>query len=239
MARTVLITGGTSGIGAAVAQRFINEGDNVIITGRNHTTVTAAAEHIGATAIACDATDPTQVAALPEHIGDPVDVIFNSAGGLIDADHSDTPPLTKIANAWADSFALNVTSAVLTVEALKDRLADNGRVISVGSIAADTGAGNYGAAKAALANWNISLSQTLAPRGITCNVIAAGYVVDTAFFKGAMTDQRHDRLISQTHNKRPGTVTDIANTAFFLASEGASHITGQSIRVNGGAHTTR
>ncbi|MGW7255070.1 SDR family oxidoreductase [Streptomyces sp. NPDC054834] len=109
----------------------------------------------------------------------------------------------------------------------------------IGSIGAERRGGSYGAAKAALAAWNASLSGELGPLGVTCNVISAGYIVGTDFFRGGTTDERHSALVAETHDKSPGTVDDIAATAHFLASPGPRHITGQTIHVNGGAFTTR
>jgi len=67
----------------------------------------------------------------------------------------------------------------------------------------------------------------------------AGFVAGTEFFGDGMTGNRHDALVNETHNRRVGTPADIAETAFFLASADAVHITGQTIHVNGGAFTTR
>jgi 3-oxoacyl-[acyl-carrier protein] reductase len=114
-----------------------------------------------------------------------------------------------------------------------------GVTINIGSIGAERRGGSYGAAKAALAAWNASLSAELAPKGVTCNVISAGYIEGTGFFRGRLPDERRDALVAETRNKRPGTVDDIAQTALFLASPGARHITGQTLHVNGGAFTTR
>ena len=78
-----------------------------------------------------------------------------------------------------------------------DRLADGGSVISIGSIAADKGAGAYGAAKAGLASWNIDLAAELGPRGVTANVVSPGYIADTEFFRDRLTDAtpgRADRV---------------------------------------------
>jgi len=69
--------------------------------------------------------------------------------------------------------------------------------------------------------------------------IAPGYVADTDFFHGLLSEQRRGTLIQATHTGRPGYPRDIAETAFFLASDGARQITGQTLHVNGGAHTTR
>ncbi len=76
-------------------------------------------------------------------------------------------------------------------------------------------------------------------RGLTANVISPGYIAETDFFRGRLTDERKATLIGATHNGRAGQPRDIAETAYFLASDGARHITGQTLHVNGGAHTTR
>jgi 3-oxoacyl-[acyl-carrier protein] reductase len=112
-------------------------------------------------------------------------------------------------------------------------------VISIGTIGAERGGGSYGAAKAALASWNADLSSEIGPRGVTANVISPGYIAGTGFFRDRLTSQRRETLIAATHDKRPGRPDDIAETAYFLASPGARHITGQTIHVNGGAFTTR
>jgi 3-oxoacyl-[acyl-carrier protein] reductase len=133
----------------------------------------------------------------------------------------------------------DLVSAVLTTYAVADRLAAGGSVISIGTIGAERGGGSYGAAKAALAAWNADLSSEIGPRGVTANVISAGYIAGTSFFRDRLTSQRRETLVAAAHDKRPGRPDDIAETAHFLASPGARHITGQTIHVNGGAFTTR
>lgn len=123
--------------------------------------------------------------------------------------------------------------------AVQDRLTTGGTVINIGSIAADKGAGAYGAAKAGLASWNVGLAAELGPRGATANVVAPGYIAGTEFFRDALTDQRREALIAATSTGRPGTPDDIAEAVHFLASPAARQITGQVIAVNGGARTTR
>ncbi|MBH5334938.1 SDR family oxidoreductase [Streptomyces pactum] len=238
MARIVVVTGGTSGIGRAVARRFAADGAEVCITGRHAGTVGPAAEELGVRGIVCDATDPAQVAAFADRLGQ-LDVLVNAAGGLPEADPAGAAPLDALHTRWQAALAQNLLTAVLTTEAVRDRLAGGGSVISVGSIGAERRGGAYGAAKAALAAWNASLSAELAPHGVTCNVISAGYIEGTNFFRGGMSEERHRALVEETHNKRAGTVDDIAGTAHFLASPAARHITGQTLHVNGGAFTTR
>ncbi len=241
MTRTVLVTGGTSGIGRAVAARFAADGADVLLTGRHADTVERTAAELGARGIVCDATDTAAIEALAARLGPDrpgtLDVLVNAAGGLASA--AGPSPLEEVAAQWRANLELNLLSAVLTTEAVAGRLAAGGAVVSIGSIGAERRGGSYGAAKAALAAWNAALSARIGPNGVTCNVIASGYVADTAFFQGGMTEERHRALVEETHTKRAGTVDDIAATVCFLASPGGRHITGQTLHVNGGAFTTR
>ena len=247
MARNVLITGASGGIGRAIAARFVADGDTVVITGRNADRLQRAAAEVGAQSVVCDAADPAQVAALRAGLEDKLDVLVNNAGGNTDFDDQAADEnndncrvmLERIAASWRANLDANLISAVLTTHAVADRLASGGSVINIGTIGAERGGGSYGAAKAALASWNAYLSAEIGPRGVTANIISPGYIADTNFFRDRLTSHRRDNLIAATHDKRPGRPDDIAETAHFLASPGARHITGQIIHVNGGAFTTR
>ncbi|MEY9872186.1 3-oxoacyl-[acyl-carrier protein] reductase [Streptacidiphilus sp. MAP12-33] len=233
--RTVVVTGGSSGIGRAVAARFAaDERARVFVTGRRKDRLDAVAAGSGVTGVVCDGTDPQAVARLAEQVGDRVDVLVNAAGGL-----APTPEGGGLLEQWEAMYRLNVLTAVLTTDALRDRFTPGGSVISIGSIGAERRGGSYGAAKAALQAWNGFLSAELGPHGVSANVVSCGYIADTGFFQGAMTPERHASLVAETHDGRPGTPFDVAETVFFLASPGARHLTGQTIHVNGGAFTTR
>lgn len=234
--RTVLITGGSSGIGRATAAGFAADGERVLITGRDAERVARTAAELDVQGVVCDATDPRQIEALAEQTGDSLDVLVHCAGGLAHSTPApDAAPLDAVLAQWQGNLAKNLLSAVLTTAALQDRLTSpGGAVISIGTIGAERRGGAYGAAKAALAAWSAALAAGLGPRGITCNVISAGYVEDTAFFGDAMTDQRRAALIAETHTGRAGTPGDIAAAVRFLASPGARQLTGQTIHVNGG-----
>jgi 3-oxoacyl-[acyl-carrier protein] reductase len=245
VSRIVLVTGGGNGLGRAVATRFLDGGDTVFITGRNAGRLADTAAEIGAKPIPGDATDPEQVARLAGEIGDDLDVLVNMAGGNTDftaATASSEGPaaeLERVAAAWRANLDANLLSAVLTTTAVLGRLRAGGSVINVGSIGAEYASTSYGAAKAALAAWTAGLSAEVGGRGLTANVISPGYIAETGFFRGRLTEERKTRLIKATHNGRAGQPGDIAETAYFLASDGARHITGQTLHVNGGAHTTR
>jgi 3-oxoacyl-[acyl-carrier protein] reductase len=240
--RNVVVTGGGTGIGLAIAHAFIAEGDNVVIAGRRKGVLDDAVDELGpnARAVSFDASDPTQVANALNDLPVTVDVLVNNAGGNTDLAHDAPVDLTGLSAAWQANFEANVLSSVLVTEALRPRMHSGGRVINFSSIGAHRpGAGSYAAAKAAVEAWTFTLAAQLGPEGITANVIAPGYIEATEFFRGGMTPERLQFNVSSTMNKRAGTPDDIASTVIFLASPGASHITGQTLHVNGGAFLGR
>ena len=241
MSRIVLVTGGGSGLGKAVAIRFLAGGDKVFITGRSASRLASAAAATGAIAVTGDATDPADVRRLADGLGDELDVLVNMAGGNTDFTRPDgqSADLAEVAAAWRANLDANLLSAVLTTTAVLPKLRAGGSIINVGSIGAEYASTSYGAAKAAVAAWTAGLSAEVGPRGLTANVISPGYIAGTGFFGDRLTEQRRERLIGATHDGRAGRPEDIAETAYFLASAGARHITGQILHVNGGAHTTR
>jgi 3-oxoacyl-[acyl-carrier protein] reductase len=241
VSRIVLVTGGGSGLGKAVAARFRAGDDTVIITGRNTGQLASTAAEIGVRPVACDGTDPQQVTRMADELGTDLDVVVNMAGGNTDFTKSSgqRADLGHVMMAWRENLDANLLSAVLTTTAVLGKLREGGSIINVSSIGAEHATTSYGAAKAALAAWTAGLSSEVGSRGLTANVIAPGFIAGTNFFHGTLTGQRRTALIDATHNRRAGQPSDIAQTAYFLASDGARHITGQTLHVNGGAHTTR
>jgi 3-oxoacyl-[acyl-carrier protein] reductase len=236
--RHVVVTGGGTGIGRAIAAAFARDGDQVVITGRRPEPLAATAAELGEAvrAVAFDASDPVQVERALAELPTSVDVLVNNAGGNTDIGAPEPSGLAEVAAAWRANVEANVMSAVLMTTALRGRLAPRGAVISFSSIAAHRGgAGSYSAAKAAVEAWNLTLAADVGADGITANVIAPGFIDGTEFFRGRMTDARRSTLIAQTATGRAGTADDIAATVRFLASPAARHITAQTIHVNGGA----
>ncbi|KES04652.1 oxidoreductase [Streptomyces toyocaensis] len=242
MTRNVVISGGGTGIGLATARVFAADGDQVLLLGRRGDVLERAAVP-GALTHAADLADPEAVRGVAGFVGrefGAVDVLIHCAGGngLLEPSVGADDPLDAVARDWTVNFRLNVLTAVLLTEALRERLAEpGGRVLFLSSIAAYRGSGrvSYAAAKASLHPYAHDLARRLGPHGITVNVVAPGYIEDTAFFGDGPDEERRARLIAETSDKRPGTPGDVAATLHWLASPGAGHITSQIVQVNGGA----
>ncbi|BCJ36785.1 3-oxoacyl-ACP reductase [Actinocatenispora thailandica] len=241
MTRSIVVTGGGTGIGRATAARFAAAGESVTILGRRADVLARAAEQLGATAVVCDVSDPDALTAALGQLPAQVDVLVNNAGGNTDLRRPAATTLADVAAGWRANLDANLLSAVLTTTLLADRLQPGGTVVGIGSIAASrgSGGGSYGATKAALATWNIDLAGQLGPRDITANVVSCGYIAETEFFADQLTEQRRGTLIGQTSTGRAGTPDDVAALVEYLASPGARHITAQVININGGAFPTR
>ncbi|AYC41972.1 SDR family NAD(P)-dependent oxidoreductase [Streptomyces griseorubiginosus] len=242
MARNVVISGGGTGIGLAAAQVFAAEGDRVLLLGRRAEVLEKAGVP-GALTYAADLADVDAVRGVvgfvERELGT-VDVLIHSAGGngQLEPALEGGDALDAVAHNWTVNFRLNLLTAALLTEGLKERLASpGGRVLFVSSIAAyrGSGSGAYGAAKAGLHPYAHDLARELGPRGITANVVAPGYVEDTEFFGAAIDSARRERLVGDTLTGRAGTPGDVAATLHWLASVGAGHVTSQIVQVNGGA----
>ncbi|MGW3602402.1 SDR family NAD(P)-dependent oxidoreductase [Micromonospora sp. NPDC005161] len=241
--RVAVVSGGGTGIGAAVARVLARDGYDVLIVGRRVEVLTATAEQIAAdcgrpvavTAVTADLTDPEQLDRVLAAVGGrPVDVVVNNAGGYLGGD---TGTLAGTAAHWRANLDANVLTAVLLTEALRPALRrPGGRMILVSSIAAQRGgAGPYSAAKAALHGWAYALAAELGPEQITVNVVSPGYVADTEFFGDRMTPEGHATRVAATLVGRAGLPDDVAEAVRYLASPTAGYVTGQVLGVNGGS----
>jgi 3-oxoacyl-[acyl-carrier protein] reductase len=234
MKRRIVVSGGGTGIGRAIAASFARAGDDVTIVGRRADVLEkVAAEHASVTAVAADLTVPADVERVAAGL-DGVDVVVNNAGGAVYDGPLST--LDDQAAAWRAELDANVlTAALLTTALLPKVTRPGGRIILMSSVAAVRGGGIYGAAKAALHGWAYALATRLGPDGITVNVVAPGYVADTEFFGDRMSPEFHESRVRQTLVGRAGVPDDIAATVDYLASPAAGYVTGQVIHVNGGS----
>lgn len=240
MARRAVVSGGATGIGRAIARAFAAAGDDVVLLGRRAELLERAAAELGATASwhAVDLTLPDEVAAAAAEIGrgGQVDVVVNNAGGNVGRDVAGPDAdLDAVARAWRLDFEANILTTVLLTRALLPLVTrPGGRILAIGSVAAVRGAGAYGAAKAALHAWAYDLATSLGPEGITVNVVAPGFIPDTEFWEGRLSDEVVRSRLDAIPVGRPGAPEEVAAAVLHLASPAAGFTTGQVLGVNGG-----
>ena len=239
-----LVTGASSGIGAATADALAELGAHVAIGyHRNKAGADATRDRIvaaGGTAIAvaADVRRGNEVRALVDRVTadlGPIDVLVNNAGSLVI--RRGIRDVTE--DQLDDIFALNLKSAVLASQAVAASMIERrrGAIINVVSIAGHTGggpgAGMYAAAKAALTAYTKSLAKELAPHNVRVNAVSPG-VIDTPFHEAFSTPEMMRTFVSMIPLGRVGTAAECANVIAFLASPAASYIVGETIEVNGG-----
>jgi len=225
-----LVTGGSRGIGLAIARRLDAAGYRVAVTYRS------SPPPDGLFGVACDVTSTADVERafdeVVEHFGDPVGVLVSNAGQTRDG---------LLLRMSEDDFTAvidaNLTAAYRVAKrAAKDMLrARAGRIVLVSSVVGllgSAGQANYAASKAGLVGFARSLARELGSRGITVNVVAPGPIETD--MTAVLGDKRLGELTAAVPLGRMGTVDEIAATVEFLASDGAAYITGAVIPVDGG-----
>ncbi len=223
------MTGGNRGIGRAIAEAFLAEGDQVAVTTRNG----GAPE--GALDVRCDITDPEAVEAAFAQIEaahGPVEILVANAGIT-----KDTLVLRMSEEDWSDVIDTNLTGSFrLAKRAAKGMLRQRkGRIIFISSVVGLLGSAgqvNYAASKAGLVGMARSLARELGSRSITANVVAPGFV-ETDMTEGLPEEQKA-AYKAQIPLGRYAAPEEVAATVTWLASEGAGYITGAVIPVDGG-----
>ncbi|GHO59083.1 SDR family NAD(P)-dependent oxidoreductase [Ktedonobacter robiniae] len=240
--RRIIITGGNSGMGRAMAGRFAREGEQVAIIGRDRDTLRATAEELGSQVswYQADVSQREQVQSTVSNIVEQwgqVDVLINAAGFVRGA--TTDMPLDEAEREWDAVIDANLKGSFLMTVAVGPYLArPGGRIIYISSIAAFTGgsrAGStaYAASKAGLHGLTYGFARELSSQSITVNAVAPGYIADTGF-TGAWTDEKINGIIKETPAGRGGHVDDVVAAVHYLASPEASFVTGEVLNVNGG-----
>ncbi|MFP5343050.1 MAG: 3-oxoacyl-[acyl-carrier-protein] reductase [Candidatus Limnocylindria bacterium] len=239
--RSALVTGGSRGIGRAIALRLATQGADVAFTYRGNAAAAeatvAALEALGrrALAVQADAADGTSAEGVVKAVLDAfgkVDILVNNAGIT-----RDDLIMRMSAEAWNDVIDTNLSGAFWMTKAVTRPMlkARAGRIINITSVsgqAGQTGQANYSAAKAGLIGLTKATARELASRGITVNAVAPGFVLTE------LTQDLPDALQAQITERTPlgrfGTPEEIAQAVAFLASDDAAYITGQVLAVDGG-----
>ena len=229
MSKIVLVTGGNRGIGLAIANAFLANGDIVIVASRSGEPVA------GLNVVTCDVSDSASVdAAFTQVEADfgPVEVLVANAGITRDK------LLVRMSDEDVDDVLnTNLVGAIRVARQASRAMtqARSGRIIFISSVVAMMGSAgqvNYAASKAGLVGAARSLARELGSRNVTANVVAPGFI-DTDM-TAALSDDRKAQIVGNIPLGRYGSATEVANTVVFLASDAAQYITGALIPVDGG-----
>ncbi|WP_199256464.1 SDR family oxidoreductase [Mycolicibacterium mengxianglii] len=239
--KTALVTGGTSGIGLATAQRLAEEGAHVVITGRRQDVLDAAVASIGdaATGVRSDVSQPEELTAVVDAIrdrGQGLDIVFANAGG---GEFAALPDITV--EHFTNTFATNVGGTLFTVQKVLPLLNKGASVILTGSTTAHNGTpafSVYAATKAAIRSFGRTWAAELASRDIRVNTVVPG-PVETPGLKGLAPAGAEQDLLDAEAAKVPlgrvGRPEEIAAAVLFLASDQSSFMTGAEMFVDGGS----
>ena len=235
--KVVLITGSTGGIGKSIARKMKEKGAKLILSGTRHDALNNLVSEFGneAKGIVTDLNNKDDIISLAdeaEKCFGQIDVLINNAGVT-----ADNLFMRMKDEDWEKVININLTAAMrLTRQVIRGMIKKRfGRVIFISSVVGYTGnAGqtNYSASKSALVGLTKSLALEVASRGITCNLIAPGFISTPMTDK--LSDDQKNNIVKNIPVNRLGMPDDISNACVYLASDEASFITGSTLHINGG-----
>lgn len=236
--KSALVTGASGGLGNAIARALHAQGAKVVLSGTKEDALQKLQQELGersfvATANLSDAAAPAVLMKTAEEkLGGGVDILINNAGLTRDG-----LALRMKDEDWETVLNVNLSAAFrLSRAALKGMMSRRwGRIINITSIVGVTGNGgqaNYAASKAGLIGMSKSLAQEMAPRNVTVNCVAPGFIVTA--MTDALTDDQKQKMLVNIPAGYLGEPKDIAAGVLFLASDEARYVTGQTLHINGG-----
>ena len=230
--KTALVTGGSRGIGRAIALELGRAGASVVVGYRGgRDEAEAVAAEIGGRALQADVADPEAAKALVEEAGD-LDILVNNAGITRDGLLARMPD-----EDWRDVIETNLSAMFYTCRAVARPMMKKrgGSIVNISSIVGvhgNPGQTNYAAAKAGIIGFTKSLARELGSRGVRANVVAPGYV--STQLTDVLPDEAKAAMLAATPLGRLGDPADVAGAVRFLCSDAASFITGEVLLVDGG-----
>jgi len=241
--KLVLVTGASRGIGKAIALTLGRAGATIIGTattesGADDISKVFAEKNISGKGMKLNVTDNEQISDLVKNVNEDfesIDILVNNAGIT-----RDNILLRMKEDEWEDIINTNLSSIYKMSKAvlrgmIKKR---SGRIISITSVVGamgNAGQSNYAAAKAGMIGFTKSLAREVGVRGITVNAIAPGFIETD--MTDSLSDEQKEALTAQIPMGRLGTADEVAKAVLFLAGNGGSYITGQTLHVNGGMYT--
>ncbi|HYF31175.1 MAG TPA: SDR family oxidoreductase [Chitinophagaceae bacterium] len=238
--RVAIVTGGGSGIGLSIAEKFTQHGITTVIVGRDEGKLACAKAKLGphCIPIVCDLSDlsalPTLVDKLAGQFGH-IDILVNNAGVNMKKDFADVTD-----EEFNEVMLINVNAVfALSREVVKNMMQNGGgSIINISSMASQYGIPKviaYTASKSAIEGMTRAMAVELSPRGIRVNCIAPGFIATDMSAKALNGDQeRKQKVLSRTPMGEMGNPGDIAEAALFLASDASRYITGVVLPVDGG-----
>ena len=241
--KLALVTGASRGIGQAIAITLGTSGATVIGTattkkGANAISKQFVEHKINGQGMILNVTDDNNIAELMKNINEKygtVDILINNAGIT-----RDNILMRMKQDEWDEIININLASVFKMSKAVLRGMMKKkaGRIISITSVVGamgNSGQTNYAAAKAGIMGFTKSLAREVGSRGITVNTVAPGFIQTD--MTDALSENQKEALLAQIPMARLGSVNEIAQTVLFIAGEGGSYITAQTIHVNGGMYT--